>query len=450
MAKITVTLLDDTGSSPTDNVSMFDTLTGTGTPGATITFTLGGVSIGTTTADISGAWTFTPVGLANGNYKVTVSEPGASTWISFTLDTVAPAVTEVLVKDTGASATDNITSNPALRGTGDGYTVVTLTEGGVLVGTVKSNSAGNWSFTPVGMTQGTHTIVATETDPAGNVGSTSITFTLDTVAPVVTASLLSDTGTPGDNITTNPGLTGTADPNSVVTLKQGTKVSERRPLTSSGSWTFTPTGLAQGAHTIVASETDAAGNVGSASVTFTLDTKAPAVTEKLLLDTGISSTDKITFNPTVTGGGDANAMVTLTEGGKVLGTTTANATGVWTFTPVGLAQGANKIVANETDGAGNTRSASLTFTLDTVAPVVSESLVSDTGTLGDNITSNSALKGGGGAGAVVTLTEGGVVLGTTTADASGNWTYTPVSPPRASTRSWPAKRTPPATSAAPR
>ena len=93
MAKITVTLLDDTGSSPTDNVSMFDTLTGTGTPGATITFTLGGVSIGTTTADISGAWTFTPVGLANGNYKVTVSEPGASTWISFTLDTVAPAVT---------------------------------------------------------------------------------------------------------------------------------------------------------------------------------------------------------------------------------------------------------------------------------------------------------------------------------------------------------------------
>ena len=44
---------------------------------------------------------------------------------------------------------------------------------------------------------------------------------------------------------------------------------------ASGAWSYTPTGLANGAHTLVASETDAAGNTGSASLAFTLDTTAP-------------------------------------------------------------------------------------------------------------------------------------------------------------------------------
>ena len=44
-----------------------------------------------------------------------------------------------------------------------------------------------------------------------------------------------------------------------------------------GAWSFTPSGLADGAHTIVASQTDSFGNTGSASLSFTLDTTAPVV-----------------------------------------------------------------------------------------------------------------------------------------------------------------------------
>ena len=51
-------------------------------------------------------------------------------------------------------------------------------------------------------------------------------------------------------------------------------------------------------------------------------------------------------------------------------TATANAQGVWTFTPSGLSDGAHTIVASQTDSFGNTGSASLTFTLDTTAPTV--------------------------------------------------------------------------------
>ena len=57
------------------------------------------------------------------------------------------------------------------------------------------------------------------------------------------------------------------------------------------------------------------------------------------------------------------------DGSAIAQTATANASGVWSFTPTGLADGAHTIVASETDVAGNTGTASLSFTLDTTAPV---------------------------------------------------------------------------------
>ncbi len=54
---------------------------------------------------------------------------------------------------------------------------------------------------------------------------------------------------------------------------------------STGKWTFTPTGLADGAHSLIASETDAAGKTGSAQVSLTLDTAVPVVTAARTWDT---------------------------------------------------------------------------------------------------------------------------------------------------------------------
>ncbi|MGE0575480.1 Calx-beta domain-containing protein, partial [Reyranella sp.] len=128
----------------------------------------------------------------------------------------------------------------------------------------------------------------------------------------------------------------------------------------------------QGAHTIVAKVTDVAGNTGSsAGVAYTLDTVAPGVTQQLLHDTGPSAVDKITSDATLTGSGDPNALVTFMIDGVAVGeTATADGSGAWTFTPLGLADGAHTIVASQTDGAGNTGTASLTFMLDTAAPAV--------------------------------------------------------------------------------
>ena len=84
--------------------------------------------------------------------------------------------------------------------------------------------------------------------------------------------------------------------------------------------------------------------------------------------------NNVTSNDALTGTADANATVTLSEGSTVLGSTTANGSGVWSFTPTGLAQGAQTITASETNAAGLTGSSSLTFTYDTTAPTVTAAL----------------------------------------------------------------------------
>ncbi len=429
---VTVTLSHDTGSSATDGITSNPALIGTADANAVVTLTEGSTVLGTATANASGAWSFSPTGLAQGAQTITASETNSagvtgSGAVSFTLDTVAPTVTAQLVHDTGSSATDGITSNPALIGTADANAVVTLTEGSTVLGTATANANGAWSFTPTGLAQGAQTITATETNLAGNTGSAAVSFTLDAVAPTVTAQLAHDTGLSAtDGITSNPALSGTADANAVVTLTEGSTVLGTATADASGAWSFSPTGPAQGAQTITATETDLAGNTGSAAVSFTLDTVAPTVTAQLAHDTGSSATDGITSNPALSGTADANAVVTLTEGSTVLGTATADAGGAWSFSPTGLAQGAQTITASETDLAGNTGSAAVSFTLDTVAPTVTAQLAHDTGSSAtDGITSNPALSGTADANAVVTLTEGSTVLGTATADAGGAWSFSP-------------------------
>jgi VCBS repeat-containing protein len=426
---VTITLVDDTGG--TNNVTYNDALTGRADANATVTISEGSTVLGSTTANASGVWSFTPTGLAQGAQTVTASETNAagltgSASLTFTYDTVAPTVTIALADDTGG--TNNVTSNDALTGTADPNATVRLSEGSTVLGTTAANASGVWSFTPTGLAQGTQTITASEINAAGLTGSTSLTFTYETGAPRVTIALADDTGGT-NNVTSNDALTGSADPNAIVTLTEGSTVLGSTTVNGSGVWSFTPTGLAQGTQTVTASETNAAGLTGSASLTFAYDTVAPTVTIALADDTG--GTNNVTANDALTGRADPNAIVTLTEGSTVLGSTAANASGVWSFTPTGLAQGTQTVTASETNAAGLTGSASLIFTYDSVA-TVTIALADDTGGT-NNVTSDDTLTGIADPGAVVTLTLADAtarsklhgVLGTATANASGVWSFTP-------------------------
>ena len=344
--------------------------------------------------------------------SISQSYPDTSGWLT---GSPTAAITAGLANDTGSSSTDRITSNPTLTGTGAANAVVHFTvDGSAIAPTTTADASGAWSFTPTGLVNGSHTVVASETDAAGNTASTSLTFTLDTTAPAITSRLANDTGSSStDRITSDSTLTGAGDANAVVHFTvDGSAIAGTATADASGAWSFTPTGLVNGSHTVVASETDAAGNTASTSLTFTLDNTAAAITARLANDTGSSSTDRITSDPTLTGGGAANAVVHFTiDGSAIAATATADASGAWSFTPTGLGNGSHTVVASETDAAGNTASASLTFTLRQYQYRGRHTarLANATGSLStDSITSNATLTGAANA-----------IAPTATADASG-------------------------------
>jgi len=97
--------------------------------------------------------------------------------------------------------------------------------------------------------------------------------------------------------------------------------------------------LAEGAHTVVATETDTP-QQRQALLTFTLDT-TPRRERSLSNDTGASATDRADPTRPL---GRSQRVVTFREGNTVIGTTIADASGHWSFTP-SLADGSHTIVA---------------------------------------------------------------------------------------------------------
>ena len=138
-----------------------------------------------------------------------------------------------------------------------------------MIGTATANASGAWTFAPSGLASGTHTFVASETDTSGNTGTASLTFTLDTTAPVAPsiASFSTDSGTVGDHITNDNTLTltGTAEANSTVKVFDGATLLGSATADGTGAWSYTTAALSNGAHSLTATATDAAGNTGVAS-----------------------------------------------------------------------------------------------------------------------------------------------------------------------------------------
>jgi hypothetical protein len=382
-----VVAASDSGISSTDNITTVTTPTFTGAAEANSRVTLfdGTTPVGSATANGSGNWSITSTVLAQGTHQITAKAADtagnlsvASVALSVMIDTIAPAMTAGLVSDTGASESDKITSNPALSGSGDPNAVVHFTiDGSPIADTATAGASGVWTFAPTGLADGAHTIIASETDAAGNTGSASLSFALDTMIATPTVTLSDDSGSSPSDLMTNDAA--------LIFSAAALDVTRSFSMDGGAASPFyvapAANGSADGSHKVVVSDTDTAGNTASASITYTLDTIAPAMTAGLVSDTGASESDKITSNPGLSGSGDPNAVVHFTiDGSPIADTATAGASGVWTFAPTGLADGAHTIIASETDAAGNTGSASLSFTLDTRSPTISFAPIS-----GDNI-----------------------------------------------------------------
>ncbi|MBG7058833.1 Ig-like domain repeat protein, partial [Pseudomonas aeruginosa] len=361
----------------------------TAEPGATVTLTDGsGNPIGQVTADGSGNWSFTPsTPLADGTVvNATATDPAGNTGGqgSTTVDAIAPATPTV-----------NLSNGSSLSGTAEPGSTVTLTDGnGNPIAEVTADGSGNWTYTPsTPIANGTVVNVVAE-DAAGN-SSPPATVTVDSSAPPA----------PVINPSNGVVISGTAEAGATVTLTDaGGNPIGQVTADGSGNWSFTPgTPLANGT-VIVATATDPTGNTGPQAAT-TVDAVAPPAP---VIDPSNGTT--------ISGTAEAGAKVILTDGnGNPIGETTADGSGNWTFTPATPLANGTVVNAVAQDPAGNTGPQGST-TVDAVAP----------NTPVVNPSNGNLLNGTAEPGSTVTLTDGnGNPIGQTTADGSGNWSFTP-------------------------
>ncbi|MBF7014635.1 Ig-like domain-containing protein [Novosphingobium sp. HR1a] len=393
------------------------TVSGTAEPGATLILSDGnGDPIGETSADSDGNWTFTPSPpLPDGTSVNAVARDAAgneSASDSIVIDAVSPAAPEIAP-----------TNGTVISGTSEPGALILLTAGnGDPIGQTLAEADGNWSFVPgPPLADGTG-VSATAQDAAGNASPASTT-TVDAIAP----------DAPSIDSTDGNALTGTAEPNTVVTLTDG----DGNPIgdTSAdggGNWSFTPGARLSDGTVVTATARDAAGNVSPASTT-TVDSTAPA-------DPTIDPTN----GSLVTGTAEPNSTVVLMDGtgntfaafspqaspggftvfaassavpdyGLPLGQVTTDPQGNWTFTPLLPLPDGTVVIAVSVDAAGNV-SGPVSTTVDGVPPAI-PTIDPTTGAL---------LEGNAEPGVTLLLSDSlGNPIGETTADDNGDWTFVP-------------------------
>ncbi|RAS15053.1 putative Ig domain-containing protein, partial [Microvirgula sp. AG722] len=196
----------------------------------------------------------------------------------------------------------------------------------------------------------------------------------------------SDTGrSQSDGVTSNnmPTLSGTAIPNSLVTIYVDGVQVDGTVADSAGVWHYSfVSSLADGVHDITAMTSSGAVSSGlSPACRVTIDTSAPSAPSGVALstatDSGSSHSDGVTRinQPTLVGTAEAGSTVAVYVDGVQVGTTTADGSGAWRYALTSaLADGDHSVRATGTDAAGNTGalSSALTLTIDTVTPAVQQ------------------------------------------------------------------------------
>lgn len=187
-------------------------------------------------------------------------------------------------------------------------------------------------------------------------------LTIDATPPALSLEDNSDTGTAGDNITSinTPTFTGSSEAHATITLNIDSKVFTTT-ADSAGKWTITldqPLNDGTYEYTLIAK--DAAGNENTLNEQLTIDTQPPAEPTLGSTTNGLDST--VTLQGTVEANQDIQVKVTVN--GTEYSASVDNDSGDWhvSVPQSAILSGENQYTITATDPAGNSATASGTFT----------------------------------------------------------------------------------------
>ncbi len=203
-------------------------------------------------------WSVTSSRLTASSHTVVVSATDAAGNVGTQRQRLT--VIPVLSIEGGAARLTN-EATPTISGTTDapvGTPVTVTVAGQTLIGTV--TAPGTWSVTSHTLPSTVYPVAAKVQDAVGNVRTAWQNLTVDTIAPAIVI----DGGSVASTSSATPTISGRVNVpagSSMSVVVDG--VAREVVVSSTRTWSVTSPSLTAGAHTVVVSATDAAGNVGT-------------------------------------------------------------------------------------------------------------------------------------------------------------------------------------------
>jgi hypothetical protein len=314
---------------------------GTGEPGTFATLTVNGHVLGTVDVDEHGNWSLDLTGMTNAGDLISVTLKDQSGNVSASASTQIPvgSLTLSLAQDTGVSNSDGTTRDGTILVTG----LASGASWAYKIGSadwVTAQALRTTFILPPGI-YGGGTVQARQTVSGTTGPETSLDQEIQVITSIsTTATTLTIRSISSDDILNAAEIAGSVDvvctlsnppPNIVATqisLLVG-NTSYTTPSAFAGStWTASVPGSQLQLYTSMSAKatlTDIAGNqvsVSSVPKSYTVDVTPPAAPTNVFINTA---------GTILSGRGESNNIVSVTDdAGNTLGTTTVNASGIWT------------------------------------------------------------------------------------------------------------------------
>ncbi len=410
-------------------------ISGTSEPGAHLVVTVGGVSRDLTVGE-DGTWTcgFLTEEMATGEYETEISVVATDIYGN------SATYTDMLVVDTvphdivinAAEAADGVT----ITGTSTAGATMTVTvQGMTQTATVAADGAWSVDFASLAPGEYDVDVTATTVDTAGNASSVTESFRVDTIGSVAI-----DGGHGGADGVINAAeaaqgvtLTGTAEPGSTVSVKMG-DITRQATVDANGNWTVTYSAveIPQGTMTlpVIATATDAAGNITTADSSLNIDTEAAVTINTASVEgDGTINFAEAADGVVLTGTAEAGSSVTVTMGVTSL-MAAVDANGNWTanFPSSAIPSGETSayVTAVATDASGNSSTTSGSIPVDTLVrnfTMESNAGGADQVINAAEVDAGLVVTGTTEPGSTVTVSLDGISRAATV-DVNGNWTVT--------------------------
>ena len=441
---------------------------GTGTAGHTVKLFDGATLIGSALVDASGHWSVhASVALADGERSLTATDttPGGTTSVAsvvfhLTVDTSTPAAPTIggMTDDHGLPISGGTTGDPhpVINGHGTPGDTITIFDGDTPIGSAVIGADGAWSVAPAtDLTPGAHDITIIETNPAGTPSAHSDPFPI-VYLPVPAAPLtlgFDDQTGPIKGILANGAFTdasttlisGTGTAGDLIKMYDGAKVIGSVTVDATGHWAMPPATLADGAHTLYVTATNASGeSAHAAQVAITVDTSVPAapviveMTDDVRADMAFVSGDTSeSTSPHVTFTSAPGMTVSIYDNGRLLVSGVVDTdSSTWILPP--LINGDHTLTIRQTNAAGTQGPVSpgFAFTVNPtpLTPVITE-ILDSTGSVKGAISSGGftdekspSISGTGTRGEIIKVYDAATLIGSAIVDTTGHWTLTPSSP----------------------